>query len=122
MAVSLLSSRRPLVGAKKNSPVFLRQLPPTSQPYCTVPYRKRHSTLSSTAKSRFSSTSLHNLSIARSNMDAITDFVQRVPQAVQWGFAGVGALYLGSKLLSYLNLLLNVFVLSGTDVSFAWAC
>lgn len=50
-------------------------------------------------------------------MDAVSDFIQRVPQAVQWGFAGVGALFLGSKIFSYLRLLLNVFVLSGTNVS-----
>lgn len=49
-------------------------------------------------------------------MDAIASFLQRVPQAVQWSLAGVGALYLGAKLLSYLQLVLSAFVLGGTNV------
>ncbi|KAL3953872.1 hypothetical protein ACCO45_011828 [Purpureocillium lilacinum] len=36
-----------------------------------------------------------------------------VPEQVQLGFAAIGALYLGSKLLSYLSLLLSAFVFVG---------
>lgn len=50
-------------------------------------------------------------------MTAIADFFQNVPQPLQWGLAGVGALYLGSKILSYLQLVLSAFVLGGTNVS-----
>ncbi|KAM5345254.1 hypothetical protein ACJ41O_011116 [Fusarium nematophilum] len=49
-------------------------------------------------------------------MDAISDFLQRVPQPLQWGLAGIGALVLGSKLLSYLQLVLSAFVLGGTNL------
>lgn len=49
-------------------------------------------------------------------MDAISDFFQRVPQPLQWSLAGIGALVLGSKLLSYLQLVLSAFVLGGTNV------
>ena len=50
-------------------------------------------------------------------MDSLYDFLQRVPQPVQWALAGVGTLALSAKLWSYVSLLLNVFVLSGTSVS-----
>ncbi|KAM0435915.1 hypothetical protein ACHAPT_002807 [Fusarium lateritium] len=49
-------------------------------------------------------------------MDAISDFFQRVPQPLQWSLAGIGALVLGSKLLSYLQLVLSAFVLGGTNL------
>ncbi|KAF4994912.1 hypothetical protein FDECE_12962 [Fusarium decemcellulare] len=49
-------------------------------------------------------------------MDAISDFFQRVPQPLQWGLAGVGAFVLGSRLLSYLQLVLSAFVLGGTNL------
>ncbi|KAF4974792.1 hypothetical protein FZEAL_8346 [Fusarium zealandicum] len=49
-------------------------------------------------------------------MDSISDFLQRVPQPLQWGLAGIGALVLGSKLLSYLQLVLSAFVLGGTNL------
>lgn len=51
-------------------------------------------------------------------MDAIRSFVAAIPSPVQATFAAVGALYLGSKVLSYVGVLLNLFVLSGTNVSF----
>lgn len=44
------------------------------------------------------------------------DFVKSIPQPVQLAFAGVGALYIASRVLSYAQLLLNLFVLSGTDL------
>jgi hypothetical protein len=50
-------------------------------------------------------------------MTAIADFLQNVPQPLQWGLAGIGALFLGSKILSYLQLVLSAFVLGGTNVS-----
>ncbi|KAF4965449.1 hypothetical protein FSARC_6751 [Fusarium sarcochroum] len=49
-------------------------------------------------------------------MPAIPDFLQHVPQPLQWGLAGVGALFLGSKILSYLQLVLSAFVLGGTNL------
>ena len=51
-------------------------------------------------------------------MDSVCELLHRVPQPVQWGLAGVGALAIGVKLLSYLQLLANVFILSGTNVCF----
>lgn len=50
-------------------------------------------------------------------MVSISEFVAHVPQSVQWALAGVGALFVGGKVLSYLQLLLNLFVLSGVNVS-----
>jgi 17beta-estradiol 17-dehydrogenase / very-long-chain 3-oxoacyl-CoA reductase len=46
-------------------------------------------------------------------MDA---FAKLVPQAVQLALAAVGSIYLGSKLISFLQLLLSAFVLSGTSL------
>merc|ERR1712000_743955 len=63
---------------------------------------------------------LHSSPIARPKlqltMDSLSDFLQRVPQSVQWALAGVGTLALSAKLWSYVSLLLNVFVLSGTSL------
>lgn len=50
-------------------------------------------------------------------MDGLTHALGSVPQGVQWALAGVGALYLGRKVLSYLHLALNLFILSGTNLS-----
>lgn len=49
-------------------------------------------------------------------MDSVYDFRHNIPQPVQWAFAGVGALFLGSKILNFVQLLLNTFVLSGTNL------
>ncbi|KAH7182489.1 uncharacterized protein B0J16DRAFT_306306 [Fusarium flagelliforme] len=49
-------------------------------------------------------------------MTAIAEFLENVPQPLQWGLAGVGALFLGSKILSYLQLVLSAFVLGGTNL------
>lgn len=42
-----------------------------------------------------------------------------VPSSAQWALAVVGALWLASKLLSYLRLVLSAFVLSGVNARFA---
>lgn len=39
-----------------------------------------------------------------------------VPEQLQWALAAVGALYLGSKLLGYLSLVLSAFVFVGHPV------
>ncbi|KAK7421738.1 hypothetical protein QQZ08_009826 [Neonectria magnoliae] len=49
-------------------------------------------------------------------LDAVLAILQRVPQPVQWGLASIGALVLGSKLLSYLQLVADAFVLGGTNL------
>lgn len=51
-------------------------------------------------------------------MVSIAELVATVPSGVQWALAGVGALFVGRKVLSYLQLLLNLFVLSGTNVRY----
>ncbi|KAF7560928.1 hypothetical protein G7046_g3213 [Stylonectria norvegica] len=43
-------------------------------------------------------------------------FLQHVPQWVQTGLAGIGALFLGLKVLSYVQLVLSSFVRSGTNL------
>lgn len=50
-------------------------------------------------------------------MDKISELLGSVPQPLQWALAGVGGLYVSSKLFGYLQLVLNLFVLSGTNVS-----
>ncbi|KAH6605350.1 hypothetical protein Trco_007057 [Trichoderma cornu-damae] len=49
-------------------------------------------------------------------MESIASFLENVPQALQWALAGVGALFLGSKLFSYLSLVLGSFLLPGTNL------
>ncbi|KAK8080270.1 hypothetical protein PG997_008088 [Apiospora hydei] len=49
-------------------------------------------------------------------MANMNDVLSVVPQSILLGFAGIGALFLGSKALSYLQFFLNVFVLSGTNL------
>ncbi|KAL6866863.1 hypothetical protein J3F83DRAFT_741508 [Trichoderma novae-zelandiae] len=49
-------------------------------------------------------------------MESITRFLDNVPQPVQWALAGIGALYLGSKIFSYLQLVLSSFLLPGTNL------
>ncbi|ROW01076.1 hypothetical protein VSDG_02863 [Cytospora chrysosperma] len=44
------------------------------------------------------------------------DYLKSIPQPVQSAFAGVGALYVASRVLSYVQLVLNLFVLSGTNL------
>lgn len=41
-----------------------------------------------------------------------------IPKPVLLAFAGIGALWLGSKVVSYVQLLLSLFVLPGKNVSF----
>lgn len=52
-------------------------------------------------------------------MAGITDMFASIPQPVQWALAGVGAFVVASRVLSYAQLLLNLFVLSGTNVRFS---
>ncbi|CAJ2514306.1 Uu.00g024250.m01.CDS01 [Anthostomella pinea] len=49
-------------------------------------------------------------------MESIHNAVAAVPRGVQLGLAGVGALFVGSKVLSFLRLVLSMFVLSGTNL------
>ncbi len=49
-------------------------------------------------------------------MEAIQETLASVPQSLQWAFAAVGVLVVSAKLISYLSLLVNLFVLSGTNV------
>ncbi|KAI1638651.1 3-ketoacyl-CoA reductase [Biscogniauxia mediterranea] len=49
-------------------------------------------------------------------MDSIKDAIEAVPPSVLLAFAGLGALFVGSKVLSFLRLLLSMFVLSGTNL------
>lgn len=49
-------------------------------------------------------------------MAGITEMLASIPQPVQWALAGVGAFVVASRVLSYAQLLLNLFVLSGTNV------
>jgi 17beta-estradiol 17-dehydrogenase / very-long-chain 3-oxoacyl-CoA reductase len=43
-------------------------------------------------------------------------FLDQIPSSVLAAFAGIGALYAGSKIISYVRLLLSLFVLSGKNV------
>lgn len=49
-------------------------------------------------------------------MTGITEILSSVPQPVQWALAGVGAYVVASRVLSYVQLLLELFVLSGVNV------
>jgi 17beta-estradiol 17-dehydrogenase / very-long-chain 3-oxoacyl-CoA reductase len=47
---------------------------------------------------------------------AIDDILAAIPKPVTVGFAALGALWLGRKVVSYIALLLDLFILSGTNV------
>ncbi|KJZ77836.1 3-ketoacyl-CoA reductase [Hirsutella minnesotensis 3608] len=52
-------------------------------------------------------------------MDQVQHYLRQlppVPQSVQWGLAGIGALCVGAKLISYLRLVLSAFVFSGINL------
>ncbi|KAI1334485.1 3-ketoacyl-CoA reductase [Xylariaceae sp. FL0016] len=49
-------------------------------------------------------------------MDAVNSAIAAIPQSIQLAFAGVGALFVGSKILNFLRLFLSVFILSGTNL------
>ncbi|KAI1382700.1 short chain dehydrogenase [Hypoxylon trugodes] len=49
-------------------------------------------------------------------MDNLNSALASIPQGVQLTFAGLGALFVASKLLSFLRLLLSTFILSGTNL------
>jgi 17beta-estradiol 17-dehydrogenase / very-long-chain 3-oxoacyl-CoA reductase len=42
--------------------------------------------------------------------------MDKIPQSLLVGFAGIGALWLGSKIVTYVQLLLSLFVLPGKNV------
>jgi 17beta-estradiol 17-dehydrogenase / very-long-chain 3-oxoacyl-CoA reductase len=44
----------------------------------------------------------------------------QIPQFVLTAFAGIGFLFLGSLVLSYVQLLLSLFVLPGKNVGVYW--
>lgn len=50
-------------------------------------------------------------------MERIAQFWDAVPQGAQWAFAGLGALLVAKKALGFLQMVLNIFILSGTNVS-----
>jgi 17beta-estradiol 17-dehydrogenase / very-long-chain 3-oxoacyl-CoA reductase len=49
-------------------------------------------------------------------LDKAVDCWNSVPQQAQWALAGIGALYVARRALSFLQLFLNCFILSGTNV------
>lgn len=49
-------------------------------------------------------------------MDKTLHYWNSLPQAGQWALAGLGAFCLAKKALSFLQLFLNCFILSGTNV------
>ncbi len=51
------------------------------------------------------------------SMDKIAELWGNIPPQAQWALAGVGALVVAEKLVSVLQLVLNVFLLSGINVS-----
>ncbi|KAI1373997.1 short chain dehydrogenase [Hypoxylon crocopeplum] len=50
------------------------------------------------------------------DMDSVNDALASVPHSVQLSLAGLGALFIGSKLLDFLRLFLSIFILSGTSL------
>ena len=57
-----------------------------------------------------------NYSIIHETANKALEYWTAVPQGAQWALAGVGALYVARGALSFLQLLLNCFILSGTNV------
>ncbi|KAK3294359.1 uncharacterized protein B0H64DRAFT_361781 [Chaetomium fimeti] len=49
-------------------------------------------------------------------LDRALDLWNSVPQVGQWALAGLGALYIAQPVLSFVQLLLNCFILSGTNL------
>lgn len=49
-------------------------------------------------------------------LDRALDLWNSIPQAGQWALAGLGALYIAKPVLSFIQLFLNCFILSGTNV------
>ncbi len=50
-------------------------------------------------------------------MDKVNELLSSVPHGVLLVLSGFGALFLLNKTLGYLQFVLNVFILSGTNVS-----
>jgi hypothetical protein len=55
-----------------------------------------------------------NLHITTAKMDSIID---PIPKSVLTAFAGIGFVFISSKVISYIQLLLSLFALSGKNVS-----
>lgn len=53
-------------------------------------------------------------------MVGIAELLSFVPQRLQWVLVGVGAFVVASRVLSYVRLVLELFILSGTNVSHTW--
>jgi 17beta-estradiol 17-dehydrogenase / very-long-chain 3-oxoacyl-CoA reductase len=49
-------------------------------------------------------------------LDRALDLWNSIPQAGQWTLAALGALYVAKPVLSFIQLFLNCFILSGTNV------
>ncbi|KAK3337818.1 hypothetical protein B0H65DRAFT_552328 [Neurospora tetraspora] len=49
-------------------------------------------------------------------MDKVAQIWDTVPQYGQWALAGIGALYVAARVGAFLQLLLNAFILSGTNL------
>ncbi len=50
-------------------------------------------------------------------MDVLSEAIAATPEPVKVGFGAVGALFVASKVFSFLRMFLNVFLLPGTNVS-----
>jgi hypothetical protein len=81
--------------------------------HCTVV--RRGSSAQTIAPTKISLPLLYR-NINPQNM-AVVDILTNVPQVAVLSFAGIGFLYISSKIVSYVYLLLDMFVLSGTPVS-----
>jgi len=53
----------------------------------------------------------------RTNTTTTMDILDKIPKPVLAGFAGLGFLVLSNKVISYIQLLLSLFVLPGKNVS-----
>jgi hypothetical protein len=59
---------------------------------------------------------LNSTLTAQAVLDKALTYWSLVPQPAQWAFTGIGAIYVAGHVLSFFQLLLNCFVLSGTNV------
>jgi 17beta-estradiol 17-dehydrogenase / very-long-chain 3-oxoacyl-CoA reductase len=55
-------------------------------------------------------------------MDRALHLWNSIPPAAQWTLAGIGALYVARGALSFIQLILNCFLLSGTNVRLCAFC
>ncbi|KAK4110926.1 putative 3-ketoacyl-CoA protein [Canariomyces notabilis] len=59
---------------------------------------------------------LNSTLTAQAVLDKALTYWSLVPQPAQWAFTGIGAIYVAGHVLSFFQLLLNCFVLSGTNL------